>query len=89
MELPLPPPQGRPSHNTGLPAPFAALTSPNPWSVTPFAEKRKWRAVLAGSATRNVIRKQRKTKAERQKDRITVGGMGRHLDGFPAKVNPH
>ena len=40
------------SHNTGLPAPVTSFLSPNPCAVTPFAEKRKWRAVLAGSATR-------------------------------------
>ena len=40
------------SANTGLPAPFAVLTPPNPWSVTPFARVGKRRAGPAGSATR-------------------------------------
>ena len=42
------------AHNTGLPAAFLTsfVTSPNPWSVTPFAEERKQCASPAGSATR-------------------------------------
>jgi len=45
------------SYNTALPAPFLAslVTSPNPWSVTLFAEGRKQCAGPSGSATRNVI----------------------------------
>jgi hypothetical protein len=52
------------SYNTALPATFLAalVTSPNPWPVTLFAEGRKQCARPAGSATRNVMRKQQKTK---------------------------
>ena len=52
-----------PSHNTGLPASFAALTSPNPWSVTPFARGGKRRASPSGSATRGRYTQCPKTKA--------------------------
>ena len=43
-------PRSRTSYNTGLPAPFAALTSPNPCPVTAFAEeqRRKCRAQDGG-----------------------------------------
>jgi hypothetical protein len=44
-------PKMPPAHNTRLPAPVAALLSPNPWPVTLFAEGRKQCAGPAGSAT--------------------------------------
>ena len=45
--------EGGTAPNTGLPASFAALPPPNPWSVTPFAKGGKRRASPAGSATRS------------------------------------
>ena len=40
------------AYNTGLPAPVTSFLPPNLRAVTPFAEKRKWRASTSGSATR-------------------------------------
>ena len=77
------------SANTGLPAPFATLTPPNPWSITPFARSGKRRASPSGSATRGRYMTWQESSGAKGRRSKALDPPGEEVEGVPIPIPPH